>query len=72
MYMYVQFTAPELYMYMYILELTLSCIDRLQSTPSWLIFQTHGNQKASIPYFWSYWATGLKINIHNTLKLTTK
>ena len=26
-------------------------IDGLQSTPSWLIFQTHGNHKASILYF---------------------
>ena len=25
-------------------------IDRLQSTPSWLIFRTHGKQKASILY----------------------
>ena len=26
-------------------------IDRLQSTPSWLTFETHGNHKVSIHYF---------------------
>ena len=46
-------------------------IVRLQSTPSWLIFQTNGNHKASIPYFWFYWATDLKIRIYTTISLET-